>query len=242
MPPMIAPAMAPASPPPSAPYSRPEAMGPRLYEVRAAAALGDSAQVAKAVDDAIALGADRFGTAAQVLLSAAQELRVHGDAASGSAMLDRAIRWQEDAATSDTEGLTLARLYYERGEWARAAAVVDAGSPHPVDLAGWRGVIAARRGDTAGARASIASLKAMTGAYLFGRQLVWAARIAAVLGDHDAARTFLSGAFARGFPFGIELHTDPDLALVADAFRDLLRPRDQQAHASSESPRRTARP
>lgn len=204
----------------------PEAMGPRLYEVRAAAALGDSAQVTKAVDDAIALGADRFGTAGQVLLSAAQELRVHGDAASASAMLDRAIRWQEDAAAGDTEGLTLARLYYERGEWARAAEVVDAGSPHPVDLAGWRGAIAARTSDTAGARAGIASLKAMTGAYLFGRQLVWASRIAAVLGDQDAARGFLSGALARGFPYGIDLHTDPDLALVADALRELLRLRD----------------
>ena len=68
----------------------------------------------------------------------------------------------------------------------------------------------------------------MTGPYMFGKQQMWAARVSAVLGDHDAARGFLRGAFARGYPFGIDLHCDVDLALMADdsAFIEVLRPRE----------------
>src|SRR5687768_10578227 len=85
---------------------------------------------------------------------------------------------------------------------------------HGTDATGLGAAIAARKGNTKAATAGIAALKSITGPYHFGRQLLWAARVASVLGDAERARGFLRGAFARGLPYDIELHADMDLADV----------------------------
>jgi hypothetical protein len=56
---------------------------------------------------------------------------------------------------------------------------------------------------------------------------MWGARIAAVLGERDDALSMMRGAFARGYPYGVELHTDFDLMTLArdERFRELLRPK-----------------
>lgn len=82
-------------------------------------------------------------------------------------------------------------------------------------------------GDTAGARAAIDALLSRRARFLFGRQHLYIARVLAILGEVEPAMTALRGAFARGQCYGIELHTDADLALLAGhgAFRELLRPK-----------------
>ena len=73
----------------------------------------------------------------------------------------------------------------------------------------------------------LAALRRITGGFHFGRHLIWAARIATLLNRHDDAMHHLRGAFARGAPYGIDLHTDIDLQPLANdsRFRELLRPK-----------------
>jgi hypothetical protein len=63
--------------------------------------------------------------------------------------------------------------------------------------------------------------------YLFGRETVWRARVAALLGEADRAVRLLVRAFAEGHSHGVELHADPDLEPLREdeAFRRLLRPK-----------------
>jgi hypothetical protein len=51
--------------------------------------------------------------------------------------------------------------------------------------------------------------------------------VLAILGDSDQAISALRGASARGHCYGIDLHTDIDLALLGGqpSFRELLRPK-----------------
>jgi hypothetical protein len=96
-----------------------------------------------------------------------------------------------------------------------------------VEVAGLAGATAAHQGDEPAAREALRTLRAKTGRFRYGAQFMWMARILAVLGEGDAAMAALHGAFARGYKYGIELHTDADLALLGErvGFRELLRPK-----------------
>ncbi|MEO7713732.1 MAG: BTAD domain-containing putative transcriptional regulator [Gemmatimonadaceae bacterium] len=212
----------------------PEAVGTLLYEARAHAALGDMEAVHRAVDEAEAMGSDRFTTAGEVLHAAAQECRAHGHRCEGNALLTRAIDWQlyrcGGELSNHADRLTLARMYHEAERWSDAGAILKElrrERPDDVDVFGCIGTLAARQGDVASARTALAALKAKTGRFHFGRHLLWAARIAAVLGDANDAITHLRGAFARGLAYGVELHTDVDLAALAGdgRYEQLLRPK-----------------
>jgi DNA-binding SARP family transcriptional activator len=212
----------------------PEAVSTLLYEARAYAALGDLDAVTRAADEAVALAADRFATAGDVLLVAAQELRAHGHPAAAAAMLARGIEWQRErfaeGAAAVGDRLTLLRMQYDAGQWVAARDTLAAARAElgdGLDVIGFTGTLAIRLGDASAARASLATLRAKTGRFHYGRHLLWAARISAVLGDADSAIAHLRGAFARGCPYGVELHTDVDLALLASdpRFRELLRPK-----------------
>ena len=212
----------------------PESVGALLYEARAHAALGDVDAVRRSVDEALALGDDRFMTAGELMFTAAQELRTHGRALDGRQMLERAVAWQKERCgvepVSFTDRLLLVRMHHEAGQWRDAGAVLrDLERDHAGDDAvlGAAGTLAARSGDEPAARTALATLRARTGRFHFGRHLMWGARIAAVLGDRDDAITMLRGAFARGHPYGVELHTDFDLMPLTndERFRELLRPK-----------------
>ena len=73
----------------------------------------------------------------------------------------------------------------------------------------------------------MAALQSKKGRFRFGLQFVCSARVLAVLGDAEQATSALRGAFARGHSYGIDLHTDIDLALLVGqpSFRELLRPK-----------------
>ena len=183
----------------------PEAISTLLYEARAHAALGNLDSVARCADEVEALPHDRFVDARTVLTEIARELHVHGHASASLAVQQRANGLDDDRRDEDD------------GDSAEL-------SDDPL-LIGRRGVAAARRGDEPGARAAVAKLRGMTGRLRLGKHLAWSARICAVLGEHDDAVAHLRGAFARGYRYGIELHTDPDLAPLHEhpGFRELLR-------------------
>jgi DNA-binding SARP family transcriptional activator len=212
----------------------PEAMGPLLYEARAYAALGDTNAVCRIGDDVVALGSDRFVSAGEALFTAARELKAHGQHTAGVDMLARAIDWQRDwsAVGSPTipDRLALARMHYEADQWSAAAellATLQRERPDDNDVLGCVGTLAARMGDEVAARCAQSALRAKTGRFHYGRHLMWAARIAAVLGDTGAALSLLRGAFARGYGHDIRLHTDIDLSLLSadERYREMLRPK-----------------
>ena len=212
----------------------PEAMGPLLYEARAHAALGDTDAVSRIGDEVVALGSDRFTSAGEALFTAARELKTHGHHTAGVDILARAIDWQRDwsAIGSPTvpDRLALARMHYEADQWPTAAELLvplQRERPDDNDVLGSVGTLAARMGDDVAARAAQAALRAKTGRFHYGRHLLWAARIAAILGDTGSALSLLRGAFARGCGHDVRLHTDIDLSLLSadERYREMLRPR-----------------
>ena len=214
----------------------PEAISAVLYECRAHAAVGNLAALARSIDEACAFPPDRFADAGDVMLDAARELRAHGRAMEGVALAERAVAWYIDQQPEPGDGRdahhrrALARAYYEAGHWHDAAHVareLAAESPEDVHVIALAGAIAARRGDEAAARRALAVLQSRKGRYWFGLQFLYSARVLAILGDSEQAIVALRGAFARGHCYGIELHTDIDLALLdaQPSFRELLRPK-----------------
>ena len=211
----------------------PEAMGPLLYEARAHAAIGDPGAVSRIADEAVALDADRFMSAGELLFTAARELRSHDQPAAGVAMLDRAIDWQRErcgiGVATFPDRLALARMYYEAAEWAQAAellAPLQQERPEDTDVLGTTGSLAARIGNEEAARSALSALRAKTGRFHYGRHLLWAARIASVQGDAGGAISLLRGAFARGAGHDVALHTDIDLARLSadERYRAMVQP------------------
>ena len=212
----------------------PEAISAVSYEVRAHAAVGNLPAVTRCIDEACAFPPDRFADAGDVMLDAARELRTHGHATEASRLAKRAIGWYldqcEEGSVERRHRYAIARAYYESGQWQEAQMVACellGESPENLDVVGLAGATAARLGNEAEARAVLATLQSKTGRFRFGAHLVHSARILAILGDSERAMAALRGAFARGYCYGIELHTDVDLALLSGqpAFRELLRPK-----------------
>jgi predicted Zn-dependent protease len=212
----------------------PESTAAVSYEARAYAAMGDVDATRRIADESVTLGPDPFATVGDVWFTAARELRTHGNVAAGTSMLERAIEWQRDecsgARQSFSTHVVFARMLYDAAEWTDAFATLSAlqrQRPDDVEIAGYLGAIAARQGDVAAAHSAVSALRAKTGRFHFGKHLAWCARISAVLGDEPAAQSFLRGAFARGYSYDIDLHTDVDLALLSnhDWYQQLLRPK-----------------
>lgn len=101
-------------------------------------------------------------------------------------------------------------------------------TPDRREYMGFLGAIAARRGDSAGARNWSESLRQLSRPYLFGSHSLRRARIAALLGEKAMAVDSLRDALAQGAFFGIEMHRDVDLEPLKDnpEFRDVMRPKD----------------
>jgi len=212
----------------------PQAMSALMYEARALAALGDVTTLQTRIDEACASPPDRFADAGDVMLDAARELRAHGRPGDGVLLAEGASGWYEEQLRED-EGtgkyrLALARALCERGRWEDAHSTVRSlllRSPDNVDLIGFAGAIAGRIGEAGEARDAVTTLRTKTGRFRFGAQFVWIARILATLGDAEQAMTALRGGLARGYCYGVDLHTDIDLSLLGDhaSFRELLRPK-----------------
>jgi DNA-binding SARP family transcriptional activator len=205
-------------------------------EIRARAALGQSAEVVRLVEEAQTIPSSHttelppaVTTPADIAWVAAQELDHHGQ--SPAAVTARGIGLDWLRARSDptrAEQLLRVRLLLEMGDAGGAQRILDTLAPlaDPWSL-GVAGLVAAARGDTVTAGQVIASLQAMDNPYLSGFHLLEAAGVQAALDQADAAVATLRDARARGLPYGVELHALPTLRpLVGRSdFADLLRPR-----------------
>ena len=118
----------------------------------------------------------------------------------------------------------------ELGRWTDAYdryRKLYAEDPLTIEYVGAIGVLAARLGRTAEADSISAQLMSDTRPYTFGAARLWAARIAAVKGDRDAAVALIHQALREGHSRRYAFHAEQDFEGLRDApgFREILEPR-----------------
>ncbi len=171
------------------------------YETQALAALGNTKELRPRLEALKALSPAHAG-----FLTAARELRYHGHADASKEFGQLAVTWYRQAlAVLDTSPTRrqLAMALFDVGAWdeartmfvALAAADTVAGSYLAL---GYLGIDAARRGDTAGAEAIMATLHRVDRPYVFGSNLAYEARIAAQLGQCERAVGLLQEGTRKG--------------------------------------------
>ena len=210
----------------------PESLSLRVREVRALAALGRVGGVNRVIDELQFLQS-RGTMPDEVMLEAALELRAHGHAEASRAMADRLIAWcraRPSAAGVEREraALALALVLRGRDREARAAyGKLAAEHPDNPEYVGALALLAAGRGDRAGAERASEKLQIFPAPGLYGANTYQRARIAAALGEKDPAVGFLRQAFAEGLPFTVRIHQDTAFEPMRDypPFRELLRPK-----------------
>jgi tetratricopeptide (TPR) repeat protein len=196
-------------------------------EARALAALGRTRSLERLLERATA----DDQVAANLLLDTGLELRAHGQARAGNALIRRSLEFSLSPSwnlTGRTRERAAARYYL--GEYADAERLGREhlaelpGSPHAQGLLG---VIAARRGDSPAAMAVSDRLAALDGAYLRGAHTWWRARIAAALGNRDDALRLLEQAYREGLHLWQPLHVEPDFDPLRSyaPFSEFVRPR-----------------
>jgi DNA-binding SARP family transcriptional activator/tetratricopeptide (TPR) repeat protein len=201
------------------------------YEVIALAALHRMNELNAALGEAESRALLPESPPALMIKSAALELLVHGHADDARRMAARGLQSFRahslpPSRFSNDLGLDLATL---AGDWKMAermaAALPEDSTTSERD--GYLGYLAAVRGDTAETQRRIARLAAFRGAYDFGDALLWQARIAAHLGQQEAAVHFLREALGQGASRGYLGHDANLLSLRGyQPFDELVRSAD----------------
>jgi len=204
-------------------------------ELRALAALGRIAELRRRLEEAALLPGEDQLTVGEVMTNVVAELRTHGHREAAVEVAGRALAWwqlrpPEEAALPASQ-LGLAVALYQAERWEEATSILRRLSEEaagPLDVDGYLGTLAARRGDRTAALAISNRLEGRTARDLFAGYLYRQARIAAQLGDRDRAISLLREALARGMPFGVWFHRDIDLEPLHGfpPFEEFLKPRD----------------
>jgi tetratricopeptide (TPR) repeat protein len=204
------------------------------YEGRALAALGRLDELRALVGEIVLAVPQPTMTPGQALETLAEEARAHGHGSAASEIVDRALEWYDEQPEESRAGaagrMLRGQLLCLRADWDEAAAVfaaLAADSVEIVDVLGYQGVIAARRGDIASARRLARDLAELQLPRLNGTNTYWRACVAALLGDKDEAVALLQRAFSEGLGYGIWIHRDIDFESLRDypPFQELMRPK-----------------
>ena len=127
-------------------------------------------------------------------------------------------RFKQESA-SEAQRFDRARVRYLAGRYAEAQAEGEAlvrEKPDNLTYRGFVGSCAARLGDTEGARAALTWLRAVDKKYRFGHHVYLQARIAALLGQRDAALRLLREAMGQFAAAVMEFNPIPDFLLDPD--------------------------
>ena len=208
---------------------------------RATAALGRVDELQELMDQVEGM-ADTTVRAGRVMLAAGLELRYHGHVDAAAAALRRTVDWFERRPTrlaEDREHKLLQGIaLYHAGRWDESAVVLD--SPEfdqpagpGLGVTGYRGLLAARRGDAAAADRFASDLERIGEEDRAIRMATWAfrARIAAVLDRREEAVLALRNAFDEFllyWPGHLPVHQYRfDFEGMADyaPYQELLRPK-----------------
>ncbi len=207
-------------------------------ELLALSALGRGDEVVTRLDEIDALATDPLRRKPTVLREIALDIAAHGNVTAGRLALMRTLQWHVaqpavDRAT-DANRFELAQAYHAIGHLDSARAITEAlvsSNPEAEQFVGLLGVVAARRGDIAGADAIAARLARMSRHYSRGAATYWRACIAAEQGRRDDAVAMLRRALAEGYVFNglffLSAHLEPSFARLRGhpPFDELMRPR-----------------
>jgi len=193
----------------------PDMLTMHLGVVSALAALGRTAELDQALEASLSVPPRGTLTPGEVMLGAAEELRVHGHRDVALKVALRAAEWfvarlaeapaKERLAAGRLQALCLSERWDEAGS---AAAKFAAAFPDLADATGHRGVLAARASDRPGAEEASASLSRVQKLDARRDATYWRACIAAQLGDKDRAVDLLREAFKLGEPIILSAHAD----------------------------------
>jgi len=199
-------------------------------EVCALAALGKISEIEKVIAKCSSISS-KSGTEGDLIMETALELRAHGHLYKAENYAARAVEWFHNHSTGLDSMENLGSALYLAGNYQEAHPIFEQlalAYPDKLDYTGYLGVIAVRRGDTVEAIKISEKLKQTDRPYLFGRNIYWRARIAALLGEPEKAVNLLNESFARGNRFGAYIHTTIDFESLRDyePFVELLKPKD----------------
>jgi len=205
-----------------------------VLEVRALAALGRVGDVEALLRESSSLPSSLGYSPADVMVSAADELRAHGHAEAAQPAVARAVAWYRKRPAAEAAGIAhrrgLGNALYTAGRWDEARAVIEGLQkefPDDVDYAGYLGAIAARQGRREESLRIADQLRDLDRPYLLGAHTYWRGRIAALLGEKDTALDLVREAIAQGYDCLASLHRDLDLESLRSypRFRELLTPK-----------------
>jgi tetratricopeptide (TPR) repeat protein len=222
---------------------QPELLSTALYEARALAALGRTEELRKLIGESESLPPQsglipalpplRGLSPGFIMVEAGLELRAHGHPEESRAIFDRAIAWYRSRLEAEPRSQLLQEglggALYAANRWNDAGKVFNILArqcPGNVDYQGYLALVAARQGRRGDAVAAAERLAKVNEPYIFGRATLWRARVAAQLGDRDAAVSLFRRSLAEGSAFGIGIHRDIDLEPLRDvpSFREFITP------------------
>jgi tetratricopeptide (TPR) repeat protein len=204
------------------------------HELRALVALGRIAEAEEVLEGIFGVPASGGYTPAYVLFLTGLELRAHGHSEAARGVFERVVEWYESRATAERETeqnrLRLAFALAASDQWDRAygsAGELTNEFPENVVYMGFRGVIAAQRGEFGDARRIKEDLGGLDQPYLNGQNIYWRAAIAAALGESDQAVQLLQDAFLEGSTVHRRVHREPAFESLRDypPFQEFMRPK-----------------
>jgi tRNA A-37 threonylcarbamoyl transferase component Bud32/tetratricopeptide (TPR) repeat protein len=191
-----------------------------VIEARALAALGRNAELDSLITAARQLEPDVYWSLGAMLVTAAEEFRLHGGGSAEARYLEAKAWLDERLAVSPDNTAHWTWLawaltgLHQSDSAERVWLRVDQADPGRASTRGRLAVLAARRGDTAAAERWLAG----TSRHELGVSLFQRARVAAILGDESAALKNLGDALRAGVDnWHWHLHEAwEDLALLHD--------------------------
>ncbi|HSN55048.1 MAG TPA: serine/threonine-protein kinase [Candidatus Sulfomarinibacteraceae bacterium] len=212
----------------------------QFVELRALAALGQIDEINRRVDEILLM--QKAMHDCYIVISTADDLRVHGFPDDARLLAGRAVAWYEEDHPEAPQGLMYAQclLAVDRTEDAKTV-IDDVMSTSPTDaepspyLLTTAGVCAARLGDRSRAKEIERALETLSEAGAapggdLGRHGVipyCRARIASRLGEPDRALGLLQQAVTEGFCNYLLIHREPDFEPLWNhpVFNEIMRPK-----------------
>jgi tetratricopeptide (TPR) repeat protein len=191
---------------------------PLYNELRALAALGRADECIGKAEAFLALPADAQVDPAGGVATIAVELLWHGKSAEARTLGRRALEvWR--SGTSRASAMALVNAALLNDDFAAANEILRSvgKDSNRVVVVTLRGVVAARQGNVALARALSGKLEAIRGASLYAAPLFGRARIAAALGRRDEAIELYRAAIAAGLDFTFSPHPTIEFAPYAQS-------------------------
>ena len=205
----------------------PENLFFKAREVEALAAMGEIEKVHNTIEESKTIDVPTQGSPGIVMLTAAYELRAHGNKEESLEIAEQAVEWYK-SNEPENKG-ALANALYRAERWEEAYAIYEELSrqtPDNVVFQGALGVLAAMMGNDEEARQVEETLRTVDQQYLWGEHTYYRARINALLGNREKAVSLIEESLNQGRRFRIGIHRDLAFEPLQDypLFQELLEP------------------